>query len=547
MQTSLRDLGREVDKLAMAIKLGISQSPTGPFPLLMDSDRLGAALQVLKDPEKRVLHEFFWFWPCSEPGQPDPALKALQQKDYQRAVQIWETDRAGGQSIANHNLAVFYHLRALDLELGKTTRTEALWGSAYKHWNKLINHHGFWDKLMDRIRSFNDPRLNVHIARAMWASLPLGLLSISAQFAVTAASARDFEEAAKHRKLMQLAGFGEDLCRQALHRALNNSKQELVRLCNHATEEAYANPQQGAMTAGQLLNEKKPFLQSFNYLLGAGDPFRDGANDLVAQSTRSCLVAYVNQTESWENVRPLFEECLALAEGGALRAKLEEDLEIIATRIDAQKAERRAKAAANPHHQKTPEKAKAVPTSQPSSSSPAKAGGWVAASLLAVVVVAGVVRGCDDTPMGSSATIPTSPGSTNLSPTQPSYSQTPNPVFVSDPYALQRQQLNAEIEADKNRLDQLEMDLKASDNQLESFRTEIKADKVRLDQMKRDNDLGLNVDEVEYERVRGRHNGSVESYNNLLSEHNSTVAEYRKLLRETNLKIERYNSVRNGR
>ena len=50
-------------------------------------------------------------------------------------------------------------------------------------------------------------------------------------------------------------------------------------------------------------------------------------HDLVAQTARACIVANGNHLENWETIRVLLEECLALAQGDALRARLKEDLE----------------------------------------------------------------------------------------------------------------------------------------------------------------------------------------------------------------------------
>ena len=117
----------------------------------------------------------------------------------------------------------------------------------------------------------NDPRVGADWAQQISTSLPFALLSINAQLAVAAAKVGNFELAGKHRKVMNRAGLDETLCRQALQKSLRSLREEITRLCNQAEAEAKAKPEEGASVAKTLFNDKRPLLQSFNYLLGSGD------------------------------------------------------------------------------------------------------------------------------------------------------------------------------------------------------------------------------------------------------------------------------------
>lgn len=550
VESSLRDISREAERVEVATKIGIAHTVSGPFSLGVDAGRIKDALHVLKDPEKRLLHEFFWFWPCSDMSKTDAALTALQQKNYQRAVDVWQAEISEDKrAIATHNLAVFYHLRALDFELAKTGRSETLWGNAYEYWNKVINHHGFWDKLLARIKSLNDPRVSPSLAQQIWISLPFALLSISAQLAVAAAKAGNFEDAGKHRKIMTQAGLDEALCRQALQKALYPLREEITNLCNQAEAEARAKPEEGAVVTRRLFDDKRPLLQCFNYLLGSGDRMRDDMHDLVAQTARSCVVANANHSENWENIRVLLEECLALTEGNALRARLEEDLEIVASNIEGKKAAQRAKAAANPHVQPGGSPANVGTPIRPASSSRPTKSGWAAIGIVAFIVVAAVSKGCNDSPapQSPSSSTYTSPSSAYTSPAGADQSTGTDTQYAPNSYASSTQQLNREIEANRARIAVLEMDLRSDDSRLESLKGEIDTDRTRLEQMKRDNELGLEVDETEYDRIRRRYNNNIDDYNSLIPTRNSTLTEYRQLLQKTNAEIDRYNALVRGR
>ena len=53
-------------------------------------DKIREAIARLKDPEKRLIDEFFWFWPdrFGESAK-DPALQAVDQGDQNTAYQLW--------------------------------------------------------------------------------------------------------------------------------------------------------------------------------------------------------------------------------------------------------------------------------------------------------------------------------------------------------------------------------------------------------------------------------------------------------------------------
>src|SRR5207237_3361496 len=96
---------------------GVEQ-PRGPLALVPapDVDAVRHAIERLRDPETRLVDEFFWFWPeTSATETPDEALTALDRGDVAAARKRWQA-AAPGAGVAVHNLAVLAHLLALDLE-----------------------------------------------------------------------------------------------------------------------------------------------------------------------------------------------------------------------------------------------------------------------------------------------------------------------------------------------------------------------------------------------------------------------------------------------
>ena len=130
VDTTPRDIAREAERLQLRERLG-SGAPAaeGVFPLdpAPGADMIREAIQRLRDPERRLVDEFFWFWPERfGESRTDLALTALAGGDMQAAVDIWRAqEQAGdGSAVALHNLAILAHVTALDL--AHTTPTQPL-------------------------------------------------------------------------------------------------------------------------------------------------------------------------------------------------------------------------------------------------------------------------------------------------------------------------------------------------------------------------------------------------------------------------------------
>lgn len=177
-----RDVGRHADKLKMMIELGHGASAhTSAFPLNppATADQIREATQRLKDSEQRIIDEFFWFWPEDfGQSQNDPAIQALVRGDSGAALQRWRDDETG--MVAQHNLAVFWQLAALEREhkllsggpdADHRREIEDCWRSSFKYWERLAGDDRLWDMVAARIRQLDDARLTTGFARRMRASL----------------------------------------------------------------------------------------------------------------------------------------------------------------------------------------------------------------------------------------------------------------------------------------------------------------------------------------------------------------------------------------
>lgn len=196
-----REVSRRTEKIEMAERFSIAVPGTGLLSLdpPPGMDQVRDAVQRLRDPERRLVDELFWFWPTRPAqGREDPALSAVVQGDTKTARAIWgEQERVAGDGfVAMHNLAVFHHAGALDLEHRSShsplssveaRQRDIHWDEAHRRWRKLLEQEAFWSRVAGRIRELDDPRLTTGAARRMRKTLPLALLMINARLAVRAA------------------------------------------------------------------------------------------------------------------------------------------------------------------------------------------------------------------------------------------------------------------------------------------------------------------------------------------------------------------------
>src|SRR5437870_1635747 len=91
-----RDVAKHVEKLKVFAELGQDAQPNAALPLRPPPtvEDIRQAIQNLKDPEKRLIDEFFWFWPENfGQSRSDPAIQALEKGDLEAAADIWMSKR----------------------------------------------------------------------------------------------------------------------------------------------------------------------------------------------------------------------------------------------------------------------------------------------------------------------------------------------------------------------------------------------------------------------------------------------------------------------
>jgi len=351
VDATARDLAKRQQIVEMTSKTGISVPP-GPGRALpledsADSSAVREAMQRLRDPERRLVEEFFWFWPHQlGQSQNDEALAALAQGDVVAASEIWlrYEQYHSEANVSMHNLAVLSHTAALDFEHvalsellsdRQKKQRDLYWQQAFNRWKVLLEYEGFWSRLTARIRDLDDPRLTTGTARRIRASLPLTLLLINARLAVHAAEQGGTAEVKRHLAIMQVvSGFEQRVIDEALRRAVAPIRERIKTLCKTTETEANADPAHADEVTRRLVAQTKPLLDVLDYLLPSGNPTRDSMHDEVAIRALQCQIAFGNKTNNWKISLELLELALRITVTESVRSRIKENRDIVKNNLE---------------------------------------------------------------------------------------------------------------------------------------------------------------------------------------------------------------------
>jgi len=334
----LRKLERE-EKFGVATQKGQFFLPLDPPPDLYTRQ---AAYQKLTDPETRLLEEIFWFWPISTgfSGNDDDALVAMKKGDYAGAICIWEQHetQSSESNVSAHNLALLYHVLALDLEYAgikeplspeQVKQKEAYWKQSLDRWRTLFEKGEFWKRVATRIKELDDPRLNARMAQGVRTRLPEALLTINAKLAIEAMQNGNDSDAAFQVELINNSGFDEALVDKAIGRALTSLRASIKLICTTSDDNMNQNPENGDKTAEDIITQTAKLLRSLDVLLPAEHAIHQTVHDQIAEQVRTAINRYLKHSENWEAALPLLQQAFEIAASPDLRGQIESEIEIV--------------------------------------------------------------------------------------------------------------------------------------------------------------------------------------------------------------------------
>jgi len=349
-----REVAKHADKLKMLAELGQdphTQNAAFPMKPPPSLDEIREAIQKLKDPERRLIDEFFWFWP-EEFGQSksDPAIQALAKSDSKTAIEIWSAKEKSPTDgvVASHNLALVFHIAALDwenysvkneVEEERRQKITDYWKGAFTRWELLATDERFWEKVAARIRQLNEPNLPTGFARRMRATLPEALDKINAELALAFAESGKIELARLHIRFMRETNQGLDNVEKTTELVLAPAKKRLKEQIQRAQERAKKNPQDAASAAKELLQQAQHSAFLFDLFFGKESDLRNELFDEVAAVCNHLQVAYHDATSDNNTCLEILNAVLSLATSIELRQQIEKNIGVLSGFIADKKLE----------------------------------------------------------------------------------------------------------------------------------------------------------------------------------------------------------------
>lgn len=303
-----REMGDAAWRAEFGYLLGTREAPT--------AEEVEEAFARLGDAESRLLAEFFWMWPMQDQ---DVAIEALAAGEKTVAFDLWERAALGfGRTrlVARHNLAVVYHLYAIDAEVQAIAATEPIpedfsrtmlsyWEQAFRHWEALADDDAFWELFEERMRAFDDPRLTGGFIRRLRRDFPVAFDNVNASLAVRYAESGRFDEARRHVDAMRRTMSGLDDVAQNLTHIFAPVEKRLSMLTAQYEARVSKNPLEGKACFQELLAQADAFTRLATGLLDKGDPIRVRILSTIFNAANGYLIAYGNKTKTWA-------ECLTL-------------------------------------------------------------------------------------------------------------------------------------------------------------------------------------------------------------------------------------------
>ena len=313
------------------------------------SDQIREAIRRLRDPEERIIEEFFWFWPYQYGNSSaDPALEALTRGDQEAALSLWtadETSPAHGV-VAMHNVAVLCHLVALEWEehLDKTEvdvdrkrKIERYWRDALKRWAVLLDDDLFWKGVSQRGKELDSARLDDRFLRGLRKTSPIAINLINAKLAIHHAECHRIPLAALHIELIREHQSSPDAFRQVGEMALEAPIGRLRQQLKDCAESVKKDPRSGLASACGLLENAVPSLNLIEMFFGEeSDPHKELSNE-IARVCNLLQVAYHKASDDAASCYEVLERILPMATSPELRQQITENMEIVSGFLDGGK------------------------------------------------------------------------------------------------------------------------------------------------------------------------------------------------------------------
>jgi len=336
-----KEVSRQAQKLQMFEEMGGGATfPQPAFALATPptTDEIRDALARMKEPESRIVDEFFWYWP-EEFGasKSDPAIQAMLAGDAERAVLLWRDREKNGSHVALHNMAIMYHMFAVDwtnyhvsydIDHALDDQITEYWRKSFERWEKIIEADKLWNMLKARVCSMEDEALTTGFVRRMLKQLPVALGRINAEAALKLAEQGRIDWARFHVDFMRQTNQGADDVEGISELVLKPTKKQVDQYLESFENEAVKTPQHGAELAIQLLERCRPMMDLYDLFHGEKAHQRNDLFDKVAETVLNMVVGHQKSTSDNSTFVDLLQSALQFASGSHIRERILKNIAI---------------------------------------------------------------------------------------------------------------------------------------------------------------------------------------------------------------------------
>jgi hypothetical protein len=339
VDATTKEIARQAQKLQMQEEIGEEITGSKPaFALKINptSEEIRAALSRMKEPQHRLVDEFFWYWPEKfGESKNDPAIQAMMSGDAQGAINIWRQRQKEGSDVAKHNMAVMFHMYAVDwslyhvlydIDASMEDEIKVYWRKAFDRWEDLVDSDEIRDILKERIRAIGDDALTTGFVKRMLTDLPMALDMINAEAAFKLAERNRMEWARFHVDFMNETHQGLDDVDSTAEMILAPTKARVEQHLANCKDRTKKDPKSGTVFATELLSQCRPMMDLFDLFHGEDAHQRNDLFDKVAETVIGIAYADWSVNKNAQRILPIYQKALDIAFGINLRERIIEQI-----------------------------------------------------------------------------------------------------------------------------------------------------------------------------------------------------------------------------
>ena len=337
-----KEVSRQAQKLQMLEEMsGGSAGPQPAFPLAVPptTDEIRAALSRMKEPEHRIVDEFFWYWP-EEFGasKSDPAIQAMISGDAEGAVQLWKQREVEGSHVAMHNLAIMYHMTAVDwvnhdnlyeIDEHLVEKVKSYWEKSFERWKTLVDADNLWEMIKERVRSIDDEALKIGFVRRMRQQLPAALARVTAETALRFAEQGRMDLARFHVNFIMNTHRGLDDLDSISGIVISPTRRLVEQHLESFGTQAEASPKRGVELSVELLEICRPMMEIFDVFYGKEKYQRNDLFDKVAETVLGMVISHQKATGDNHTFVDLLRKILDFSTSKHIRERITKNILIV--------------------------------------------------------------------------------------------------------------------------------------------------------------------------------------------------------------------------